>query len=145
MDVYYRPCINPTCHHHLLYDGQYDGVFNKSNKHLFTYESMFDYWDGMTTTKLSFTAHHAKLTLNHNRSGTAALMPSCQTVRLALQGFLALLDIQYNEHFGCPCCSKLPDEKKCLIGDGTTLGFRKDLAYTAVPMAADQSEPRPDL
>ena len=82
---------------------------------------MYDYWDGMTTARVSYTAHHAKLALNHQRSGTEAIMPSRQTIRFALQGFLSLLDIPYQQRFGCPCCSKLPDDQKILIGDGTSM------------------------
>jgi hypothetical protein len=141
--VYYRPCTNPNCGHQLQYDGQHDGIFNLSNQTLFTYETMFDYWDGMTVSRQSFTAQHAKLRLAHQRTCTAHLLPSRQVIRYGLQCFLNLLDVEY-QSFGCPCCSHLPHDEICLVGDGTTLGFRKDFAQTASRPPPAASPPIPD-
>ena len=145
VDVFYRPCSNPLCDGRLQYDGLEDGVFNLSNQCLFLHETLLTYWDGMTSSKLSFTAHHANMEMAHRRSGSefAALLPSRRVVRQALQSFLALLDIDYSS-FGCPCCSKLRHEQLVLIMDGTTLGSRKDLVHTATT-STGASEPIPDL
>jgi hypothetical protein len=70
-------------------------------------------------------------------------MPSRQVVRYALQCFLNMLDMDYHS-FGCPCCSKLPHDQICLVGDGTTLGFRKDFAKTASRRPTPDMPPVPD-
>lgn len=137
------PSFFSGCGEILLYDGQEDGVFNLSGHSLFTYEALFDYWDGMTVSKQSYTAQHRKLVLAHRRSGTFGLLPSRQVLRYALQGFLDLLDLDYKS-FGCPCCSKLPHDQICLCGDGTTLGFRKDFAQTASNAPTSSDPPIPD-
>ena len=144
VDVFYRPCSRAGCPNQLSYDGQQDGIFNLSDKSLFTYEVLFDYWDGMTVAKLSYTAHYQRLRLSHKRTARLSLLPSRPVVRYALQGFLSLLDLDYHK-FGCPCCSNFPHDQITLIGDGTTLGYRKDFACTATCPRAPSTPPRDDL
>ena len=143
--MYFRPCKN-ACGQRLFYDGQEDGIFNHSNHTLFSYEAMLTYWDGIVSSKLSFTAHHSNMHMAHCCSSTANLLPKRAVVREALQGFMLLLDIDYSS-FGCPCCSKLPHGKIVVIIDGTTLGSRKDLVMKGGPQAVDTQtmEPIPDL
>lgn len=141
--VYYRPC-RAGCGQRLAYDGQEDAVFNLSNQSLFLYEAMFAYWDGMISSKLSFTAHHANMRKAHQRTQLEDMLPSRQVIRQALQCFLALLDIDYAS-FGCPCCNTLAHDQLVLIMDGTTLGSRKDLVYTATANAPPSGEPIDDL
>ena len=144
MFIYFRPCKS-ACGKRLFYDGQEDGIFNHSNHTLFSYEAMLTYWDGIISSKLSFTAHHSNMCMAHRRSHTAHLLPKRAVIREALQGFMLLLDIDYSS-FGCPCCSNMPHEDIVVIMDGTTLGSRKDLVFTG-PKATEArtSEPIPDF
>ena len=106
---------------------------------------MLAYWDGIISSKLSFAAHHNNMFMAHRRSHTSHLLPQRAVIREALQGFLMLLDIDYSS-FGCPCCRNLAHEDIVIIMDGTTLGSRKDLVFTA-PRTVDTrvTEPIPDL
>ena len=72
---------------------------------------MLGYWDEMTVTKMTWTAFHSRMVMGHLRYGYVA--PSRPTVRLALQAFLSLLDIDYCAAFSCPCCP--PDPKDWTI------------------------------
>lgn len=136
--VYSTTCANAEPHT-VAYDGQEDGIFNFSNFTLFTYEVMFDYWDGMTVTPLSYTAHHSRLVMHHERSNCHP--PSRTVVRQALQSFLLLLDINYD--FSCPCCSSLPHDAMVIVGDAVCMGFRKDLASTGIKLPDGWEERRP--
>jgi hypothetical protein len=112
---------------------------------MFTYEVMFNFWDDMTVSPLTYTAHHERMRMAHVRSQTEALLPTRAVIRRALQRLLSLMDVDYKNDFSCPCCSLLPPEEMIIVMDGTSLGFPKDFAFTGINPPADLADPYPDM
>ncbi|KAG1657559.1 hypothetical protein FOA52_006759 [Chlamydomonas sp. UWO 241] len=45
IEVFYRPCSNASCSERLAYDGHAYGLFDLSNRTIFTHKAPSDYWD----------------------------------------------------------------------------------------------------
>jgi hypothetical protein len=56
--------------------------------------------------------------------------------RLALQAFIALLDVPMEEAYECPVCRKGQHCDYVVVADGTTVGYRKESAKEYVPASA---------
>lgn len=132
--VYYRPCTNPDptkkkCKR--IYDGKDDGIFNLSGDSLFLYETLFAYIDAMTHSKLTVFAQHGQILEAYARSGDKFC--SCGVYHRAIQLFMALLDVDYDEGFTCPCCSDLHPKDMTIIADGKARGHKRSLVSSIHP------------
>lgn len=74
-----------------------------------------------------------------NPRHSRALCPgACSKATFA---FVLLLDVNQDPAFQCPICRLLRPSERCLLLDGITLGFRKQLRLSATQqLAVDTAE-----
>ena len=137
VSVFEREC---HCGRKKQYDGLDDGVFHYSNKTLWLHETMLAYVDLMVEARMPFNAYYKVLERQYERRGASALC-SKSTVISSLEAFINLLDVDYEECFTCPICSKLPINQQMYIVDGKAMGFRVDLMKNAEDR--ERGEPAP--
>ena len=130
--VYYRPCTHPKTEKcKRLYDGKEDGIFNLSGDSLFLYETLFAYIDAMTHSKMTVFAQHGQILEAYARSGDNFC--SCGVYHRAIQLFMALIDVDYDVGFTCPCCSDLHPKDMTIIADGKARGHKRSLVSSIHP------------
>lgn len=57
--------------------------------------------------------------------------------------FIRCLDVDYNDCFSCPICSKLSHDELVLIMDGKEMGMKKALAKQYISPRAADDDPIP--
>ncbi|KAK9917089.1 hypothetical protein WJX75_000796 [Coccomyxa subellipsoidea] len=124
--VYHRRCSNSACTERRQYDGYEDGVFNYSNRSLFTYELCFNYADGMVVSRLPFATHWQLLRKNYTRAAQGHLLCARGTHRRAMLEFIRLIDVDYAKAFTCQLCAQLAHDQLVFIIDGKEMGMNPD-------------------
>jgi hypothetical protein len=134
--VYYRPCTNTnatdTCKFK-KYDGKADGVFNLSGDSLFLHETLRFYINCMTHIKTTMYGIYEIIKEDYARFKVDFC--SYNIFQRAVQLFIPLLDVRYDEGYMCPCCSHLNVSDMAIIADGKCKGFKQSLMQSAHPDA----------
>jgi len=126
--VYYRP-TSGKCKCRQEYDGQEDLLFNLDGKHMFYYGFLLQYLHLMLEGRnplMAFYRSSCKSFYIQSESKPVQV----KLLRLAWNAFARLLDIDWKESFKCHMCGLA---SQTIICDGTSIGFRKDLASAVLP------------
>jgi len=129
--VYYRP-TSGKCKCRQEYDGQEDLLFNLDGKHMFYYGFLLQYLHLLLEGRnplMAFYRSSCKSFYIQSESKPVQV----KLLRQAWNAFARLLDIDWKESFKCHMCGLAP---QTIICDGTSIGFRKDLASTVLPGTA---------
>jgi hypothetical protein len=142
--VYYRPCTNAACEERKAYDGEDDGVFNYSDHTLFLEEVMLDFVCFTVCNTVTFYGYHKAFEMRmpfEEMPLPEYKLCSETTLRQALEAFIEVLDVDFQDSCDCPICSKLPLSKRTFVMDCKVMGFARHLQDHSFVPDAPQKPP----